>query len=156
MFRRLLFLSQAVAVQAFVSACIVGPIGTSVLEHLMHGAIVKNALLLSANVDRPNSAVIHLPMEQVYGAMQQQALMVSMKEIYGWLSLLAIICLMVFLFSQSSIRPKIVLHPRYRVIRRWVKHELRMNHSLKTKSSCLALLVCYLVCYRFGITCDIP
>ena len=118
---------QAVSVQAFVSACIGGPIGTAILEHLMRGATAKNAMLLSINIDRVNSAVVHLPLNQVYGAMQQQALMVSMKEIYGWLALVAMACLLIFLLRESSIRPKFALHPRYRVIRRWVKHELRMG-----------------------------
>ena len=118
---------QAVSVQAFVSACIGGPIGTAILEHLMRGATAKNAMLLSVNIDRVNSAVVHLPLNQVYGAMQQQALMVSMKEIYGWLALVAMACLLIFLLRESSIRPKFALHPRYRVIRRWVKHELRMG-----------------------------
>ena len=125
---------EAVSVQAFVSAAIGGPIGIAILEHLMKGATAKNAMLLSSNMDRVNSAIIHFPLESVYGSMQKQALMISMKEIYGWLSLLAIFCLLLFMIKESSLRPKLALHPRYRVIRRWVKHELRSSNLLKIKT----------------------
>jgi len=68
---------------------------------------------------------------RLYGVVQQQALMVSMKELYGWLILLALFCLLVFLVYESDIRPYKVLHPTYRSIRRFVKHELRMDKKLE-------------------------
>lgn len=66
----------------------------------------------------------------IYGAVQQQALMISMKELYGWLILIALFCLLVFQIYESDIRPYKVLHPTYRPIRRLAKHELRMDKKL--------------------------
>ena len=57
--------------------------------------------------------------------------MVSMKELYGWLILVALLCLLVFLVYESDIRPYKVLHPTYRAIRRLVKHELRIDKKLE-------------------------
>ena len=124
---------EAVSVQAFVSACIGGPIGTALLEHAMQGATAKNAMLLSTSLDRINPQTVRFPIEQLYGTVQQHSLMVSMKEIYGWLTMLALICLALFMVSESSLRPRLALHPRYRVLRRWVKHELR-TRTLRMKS----------------------
>lgn len=118
---------QAVSIQGFVSAALGGAVGTAILGHALEGAMKKNSMLLGATLDRVNMLAGRLPHGELYGALQQQALMVSMKELYGWLTLLALFCLLLFLLKESSIRPQHVLHPRYRAIRRYVKHELRMR-----------------------------
>lgn len=119
------FFFQAISIQAFVSAGFGGALGTAVLGHALTAAVKKNAMLLGATLDRVHPFAGHLPKAELYGALQQQALMVSMKEIYGWLTLLALACLLLFMLSESSIRPKFVFHPKYRAIRRFIKHELR-------------------------------
>ncbi|MDH8702242.1 hypothetical protein M2138_001602 [Dysgonomonadaceae bacterium PH5-43] len=53
--------------------------------------------------------------------------MVSMKELYGWLVLLGLFCLLLFAAKESSISPKSAIHPTYRSIRRFIKHQLRMD-----------------------------
>lgn len=116
---------QALSVQAFVSAGFGGALGAAVLEYALSVTLKKNALLLSSSLDRVNPLINHLPAGELFGAVQQQALMVSMKEMYGWLILIALVCLLMFLVYESDIRPYKVLHPTYRSIRRFVKHELR-------------------------------
>ena len=122
---------QAVSVQAFVSAGFGGALGTAILGHALNGAMAKNSMLLGSAVDHVNPFVSRIPLGELYGAVQQQALMVSMKELYGWLILMALFCLLVFLVHESDIRPYKVLHPTYRSIRRFVKHELRMDKKLE-------------------------
>lgn len=84
-------------------------------------------MLLGITLDRVNLLANRLPAGELYGALQQQALMVSMKELYGWMAMISLLCLFLFWISENSVRPLHVLHPRYRVIRRFIKHELRMS-----------------------------
>ena len=117
---------QAISIQAFVSAGFGGALGTAVLGHALTTAVKKNAMLIGATLDRVHPFAGRIPQGELYGALQQQALMISMKELYGWLTLFGLACLLIFMLNESTIRPKYVFHPKYRVIRRFVKHELRM------------------------------
>ena len=121
---------QAVSVQAFVSAGFGSALGTAILGRALSVTLKKNAMLLSSSLDHVNPFINRMSAGELYGAVQQQALMVSMKELYGWLILIALFCLLVFLVYESDIRPYKVLHPTYRSIRRFAKHELRMDKKL--------------------------
>jgi len=118
---------QAITIQSFISACIGGVMGTAILGHGLKVLMKKNTMLLSSNIDNVNTTAENLPYGEVYGTIQLQSLMVSMKEIYGWLVLLGLLCLLIFMVKESSIRPKAAIHPTYRTIRRFVKRELRMD-----------------------------
>ena len=118
---------QAITIQSFVSAGFGGVLGTAILGRLLNWATKKNAMLLGTNLDHVNPLANNLPVGQLYGALYEQALMVSMKELFGWLSLLGIFCLLLFLTKESSISPKAAFHPTYRRIRRFVKHQLRTD-----------------------------
>ena len=118
---------QAITIQSFVSAGFGGVLGTAILGHALNVVLKKNAMLLGTTLDRVNPLANQLPAGELYGALQQQALMVSMKELYGWLTMISLLCLFLFWISENSVRPLHVLHPRYRVIRRFIKHELRTS-----------------------------
>ena len=117
---------QSLTVQAFISACCGSQIGSAVLSHVFKITMKKNEMLMSANLDSVNPMVNHLSTEALFGRLQQQAMIVSMKEIYGWLCILGLLCLLAFLLKESSLRPK-YLHPKFSTIRRSVKHELKMD-----------------------------
>lgn len=114
---------QAVSVQAFVSATFGGVLGAAVLTEILKLTVKHNAMLLGAGLDHVNPLAARLPVGQLYGAVQQQALMVSMKEIYGWLTLLGLFCLLMFLVNESKVRPQNVIHPTYKAIRKLMKRE---------------------------------
>lgn len=120
---------QSLSVQAFVSAGFGGALSTAILGQALKGAVNKNALLLGASLDRVHPVAGRIPTAELYGVLQQQALMVSMKELYGWLVWLALLCLVGLLLVESSIRPYKVIHPSYRALRRFVKHELRRDRK---------------------------
>ena len=84
----------------------------------------KNVLLLGANLDHVNPLTGQIPWKELYGSLQQQALIVSLKELYGWLALGGILCLLLFMIKESNIRPHHAIHPTYRVIRRLIRGEL--------------------------------
>lgn len=85
----------------------------------------RNAMLWSSNLDNLNPLTQQLSLGELYGALQQQVLIVSMKELYGWLALTGLLCLLLFLLKESDIRPQHALHPTYRAIRKLIKRELR-------------------------------
>ncbi len=66
-----------------------------------------------------------LRLGEVYGMVQMQALVVSMKEIYGWLLIAGIISLAVILVSYGPVRPSAFI-PKWSKIRRIFRHNVRM------------------------------
>lgn len=122
---------EAVSVQAFVSAAFGGALGAALLGHVLNVVIKKNLVLLGSTLDHVDQLANQLPIEHLYGAVQQQALMVSMKELYGWLTMVSLFCLCLFWLGENSARPLHALHPRYRMIRRYIKHELRASMKLR-------------------------
>lgn len=116
---------ETVSIQAFVSAGFGGVLGTAILSHILKATLKRNAMLLSANLDRVNSFTHHLSFGELYGTLQQQALMVSLKEIYGWLALTGIFCLLLFMIKESDIRPQYAIHPTYRALRKLAGLTLR-------------------------------
>jgi len=119
------FFWQALTIQAFVDACFGEFFGAAVLGRALKYVMAKNVMLLSSNLDRVNTLAGQISQSELYGALQRQALMVSMKELYGWLVILGVFCLMVFMLKESSLRPKFAIQPKFRTIRRYIKHELR-------------------------------
>ncbi len=115
---------QALSAQAFVSAGFGGALGTAILGQALKVVMKRNSMLLGANLDNVNPLASKLSFGELYGALQQQSLMVSMKELYGWLALLGIACLLAFMIKESNIRPKYAIHPTYRAIRRLIKREI--------------------------------
>ncbi|MDE5701977.1 MAG: hypothetical protein K2I15_06160, partial [Bacteroides sp.] len=61
-----------------------------------------------------------------YGMVQVQALVVSMKEIYGWLLIVALVALLVILCGRETVRP-FAIFPKWSTIRRGVKHVVRTS-----------------------------
>ncbi len=131
---------QSLTVQSFVSAGFGGVLGTAVLGHLLKVLVKKNGMLLGAMLDHVNPMVSRIPPGELFGALQRQALLVSMKEIYGWLILGALLCLLLFLLKESTLRPRYALHPRFRLIRRYVKHELRMGSRAREQGGAEAFV----------------
>ncbi len=125
--------AQALSVQAFVSAVLGGAIGTAVLSQLFERVMASNAATLSMTLDRVNPAVAKMPFGAAYGQLQEQALLVSMKEIYGWLTIGAIFCLLFFLIRESDIRPYKVIHPTFRAIRRLLRRDV--DAEIQTEES---------------------
>lgn len=123
------FFFQTLSIQAFASAGIGSALGVAVLNHLFKILVKKNSLLLSSELDNVNFLVAKLPQNDLYGILQIQAVIVSMKEIYGWLILLGLACLLIFMIKESSINARSAIHPTYRSIRRFVKHQLRMDRK---------------------------
>ncbi|MBE6333349.1 MAG: hypothetical protein E7071_00790 [Bacteroidales bacterium] len=114
---------QTVSMQGWISAACGGVIGTAILGEWFQKTVAKNSMLLTANMDALNTQVNPMNYGKIYGASQLQAMLLSMKEIYGWLTILGVLCIALFLFHQSSLRPKSI-HPKYFIIWKAIRSEV--------------------------------
>lgn len=119
---------QGVTIQNVFSAALGSAIGCAIIGRALKVTMAKNAMLISSGIDNVNGNVQHIPLGEIYGIVQQQALMVSMKEIYGWLGLACIAVIFALLLRKEHLsKPIRVTHPKFKTIRRMIKHELRVS-----------------------------
>ena len=109
-------------------------LGPAVIGELLRHTVAKNAALLGSVMTDVNPTAVRMPFGELYGMVQMQALVVSMKEIYGWLLMGALASLLVIIASYSAVRP-FAIFPKWSTVRRLFRHtvraELRANHTEK-------------------------
>ena len=118
--------------QNMFSAALAAPIGTAIIGRLLKVVMTRNAMLLSQEMDHLSLSTSHTPIGELYGMVQVQALLESMKEIYGWLLFLAILCLIGLMLRYSGLRPVKVIEPTYRFIHNFLRNNtglLRLRRS---------------------------
>lgn len=113
--------------QNMFSAALAGPIGTAIVGRALTVTMTRNSMLLSERLDHVNTATQHAPFGELYGMVQMQALLESMKEIYGWLLLVAIVCLIGLMLRYSGIHPIRVIEPTYRTIYNLMRGEVKLR-----------------------------
>ncbi len=118
---------QALTINGFTGAVMGATFGPALIGEFLRHTMAKNAALLSVNIVDFNPDIAHIPFGQLYGMIQLQALVVSMKEIYGWLLIVALISLLLILVSYSPVRPWAIF-PKWSTIRRSIKHLVRTSH----------------------------
>jgi hypothetical protein len=79
-------------------------------------------MLISANFDHLNTHISQMPMEMMYGIIQQQSLIVSMKEIYGWLLILSFVFLFFILIREEGLSEPVKL--KFPNLSKWRKKML--------------------------------
>lgn len=119
---------QALTINGFTGAVMGATFGPAVIGEFLRHVMAKNASLLGANLTDFNPEAMHMPFTQLYGMVQTQALVVSMKEIYGWLLIIALISLTVILVSYGPVRP-FAIFPKWSTIRRAIRHLVRTTSS---------------------------
>lgn len=115
---------QALTVNGFTGAVMGATFGPALVGELLSRTLSKNIALLGARATDFNPTAAHIPVEQVFGMVQRQALVVSMKEIYGWLLIAALLSLAVILLTYSNVRPWSIF-PKWKTIRQLLKREAR-------------------------------
>lgn len=119
---------QGVTIQNVFSAALGSAIGCAIIGRALKVTMAKNAMLISSGIDNVNGNVQHIPLGEIYGIVQQQALIVSMKEIYGWLGMACIAVIFVLLLRKEHLsKPIRVTHPKFKTLRKMIKHELRTS-----------------------------
>ncbi len=118
---------QALTINGFTGAVMGATLGPALIGELLRHVMARNAALLSAAVT-DTAAAVHVPLPQLYGMVQVQALVVSMKEIYGILLMVGIGALIVVSVSYGSVRPWAIF-PKWKTIRRRMR---QMIHAEET------------------------
>ena len=119
---------QGITLQNLFSAALGGAIGSAIVGRLLKIVMTKNYTLISASMDHLNLKASNFNFSELYGIVQQHALMISMKEIYGWLLIASLACLFVISLPRKQMsRPINVTHPKFSTLRKQVKHYLRMD-----------------------------
>lgn len=108
---------QALTLNGFTGAVVGATFGPAVIGEFLQHVIAKNSALLGAVLTNVHTNAVHIPLRQLYGIVQQQALVISMKEIYGWLLITAIISLTIIIVSYGPLRPSTIF-PKWETIRR--------------------------------------
>ena len=108
---------QALTINGFTGAVMGATFGPAIIGEFLRHTMVKNASLLSTPLTDFNADAAYMPLGQLYGMVQQQALVVSMKEIYGWLLIAAIISLIIIALSYGPIKPHAIF-PKWRTVRK--------------------------------------
>lgn len=113
---------QALTINGFTGAVMGATLGPAIIGELLRHTVAKNASIIGAGITDTTVNAAHIPMGQLYGAVQLQALVVSMKEIYGWLLIVALLSLLIILISYSNVRPW-AFFPKWKKIKHLLRRE---------------------------------
>lgn len=120
--------------QNMFSAALAGPIGNAIVGQLLKVVMVRNSMLLGEKLDNVTLSTSHAQFGELYGMVQVQSLLESMKEIYGWLLFVTILCLIGLTLRHSEIRPIKVIEPTYRAIYKFVRYDIRLRLRYRRRS----------------------
>lgn len=123
--------------QNMFSAALAGPIGNAIVGRALKVMTARNSMLLSGSMDSVELSARHMQFGDLYGMIQVQSLLESMKEIYGWLLLIAILCLIILMLRYSTIRPVKIIEPTYKAIHHFISKDIKKIMLYTSKPLCL-------------------
>ena len=123
--------------QNMFSAALAGPIGNAIVRRVLKVVMVRNSMLLGERMDSVELSASHAQLGELYGMVQVQSLLESMKEIYGWLLFVAILCLIVLMLRYSGIRPIRVIEPTYRTIYNIIRRNMNLRLRFRRRNQVL-------------------
>lgn len=104
---------EALTINGFAGAVAGATIGPAIIGEWMKHTVAYNAAFLSSAITHTNNNDIGIMIQQV----KIQALIVSMKEIYGWLLIAGLIMLLIILLSNAPLRPRAIF-PKWQTVRK--------------------------------------
>lgn len=119
---------QALTINGFTGAVMGATLGPALIGEWFRHTMADNASYLSSAIVDFNPEIHIGRIGEIYGTVQLQALIVAMKEIYGWLLILALVSLLVILVSYGPVRP-FAIFPKWSTIRRVIRHIARTAQS---------------------------
>lgn len=117
---------QALTINGFTGAVMGATFGPAVIGEILRHTVAKNISLLSPAINGLNPDIRPERLGELYGALCRQALVVSMKEIYGWLLIVAILSILAIIASYSQIRP-FAIFPKWKTIRKTLRRVVKTN-----------------------------
>ena len=115
---------QAISVQAFMSAACGAAIGSAVLGRMLNVVSTKNFQLMSSNWDHVNHYLQQIHPSKWGEILQYQVLLVSIKEIYGYLVIGGIIILIGLVLYRFPFLPTNLIYPKRKTLEKFVKKEM--------------------------------
>jgi MFS family permease len=117
---------QVLCIMGFIREGIGSPIATAYVGRLLKVCHQANYLSLSSELDAPNPIVNRLPFDALYGELQRQSLLVSIKEIFGYAVLFGIVLLIAAMCTKYPKIHKYIRMPVFSLPRRLA--ELKLFH----------------------------
>lgn len=121
---------QALTINGFTGAVMGATLGPAIIGEILRHTVAKNMSFIGSRLTNLDLAAVNMPLEQLYGMAQRHALVVSMKEIYGWLLIAALVSLTVILVSYSHVRPWAIF-PKWKTVRRALRGMVRLQKREK-------------------------
>lgn len=113
-----LFFFQALGAVGFVREGIGSPIANAIVGRVFKICLKENYLSLGGELDIINPTLGGLPWSAIYNELQRQALLVSLKEVYGYAVLASIVFLLIVLLMRYKHIVRYVRVPPVEVVRR--------------------------------------
>lgn len=115
---------QALTINGFTGAVMGATFGPAITGEFLKTTMAKNTTLISSVFTDFNPDIAHVGTGELYVMVQRQSLVVSMKEIYGWLLIAAIIMLIIIAVSYGPLRSAAIF-PKWKTIRRTIRRMVR-------------------------------
>lgn len=115
---------QALTINGFTGAVMGATFGPAITGEFLKTTMAKNTALISSVFTDFNPDIAHVGTGELYVMVQRQSLVVSVKEIYGWLLIAAIIMLIIIAVSYGPLRPAAIF-PKWKTIRRTIRRMVR-------------------------------
>lgn len=115
---------QALTINGFTGAVMGATLGPAVIGEILRQTLAKNSMLLSSKLVDFDPVASNAPLDKLIGIVSMQSLVVSMKEIYGWLLIVAVTSLLIILVNYNQVRP-FAIFPKWSTVRRVIRHIVR-------------------------------
>lgn len=93
---------QALTVNGFTGAVMGATLGPALIGELLRHTMTRNFALISASFTDVDPVSSRIPLGDLYGMVQKQALIVSMKEVCGWLLIAALLSLTMIVSRHNT------------------------------------------------------
>lgn len=114
---------QGLLINGLFSAVICGVFGATVVERVFRVMLKSNILHFGSTLDNVNPDAVNMPISELSWMLQSHATMVTIKELYGLLCIVAALFIIAFLLMRSTLRPS-VFHPKWSTVRKLFKRSI--------------------------------
>ncbi len=120
---------QFLALLGFIRTGVGSPLGSAIFNRWMNHLIPENMQLLTSGLDAVHPATSHIPLGGLYQEAMRQTLLVSIKEIYGWVCIVGLIFLLMILSYRYFNKIGVGRLPGMSQVRRILKRDSLVTHK---------------------------
>lgn len=115
---------QSLSVQSFMSAASGGAIGLAILHRMLSVISTENFQNITESMDRVNTNLKNIHFNDLEHLIKMQTLLVSFKEIYGYLVIIGVLFWVFLIFYRYPYFPKNLLYPKEKSINKILQKDL--------------------------------